>query len=828
MFVYQGNPADNTFSGWSARVGQRISSGASSGYTVYSTCAASNCTNIIGHNNITSSSLNTGSDAGINCCSHGNLWDAAQDHRFMIITSSNAGTDELTINGSNGMSRIPSGYTSCIRLGDPRASYDGAAYGFTWNSNNANKSSEALFYTLNVTPLNALLIINYAVVGRCYDHTPDQAGEFLIRVVKQNDDGTWPNEPINDSMWFRISAPPIPASGTPNAPWMMGRPGNACASTTCAYVYKPWAKVAISLSKYLYQKVRVEMYTSDCVPTVDPIYAYICGDYQPMRINSTGCADANSSAVDTLHAPEGLSQYKWYVSTTGPDEDIYNAPHMDSIVFRELTDTSSSNIYVPTLADFVLTEGPHAGDTVATQTFMCTMVSALDPDKPFTSKVYGNVSNGKPTPMFVTSSDCNLNISFSNTSITYNDNEIDPDSTRWIVYADTLGTAILDTLWGDTASYHFPTDGYYKVSMRVKVANKDCGSITSQVCHALAVHEIPITLSEDVVCEGEIVAASCSEFCHLNKIWHIGDSLTYTSDDQHSYDTIVWTPTVGITTVTLTTNTDGLCEGTSTTTVKCIGNATITSDVDVSLICRGDSVTLSALGVENPRWISMPYDSILGDGDGRNIVTVTPQVTTTYSAEPSGDSRCVQNASEITIIVFPYPQPTIWTSKSYVDITDPILTIEDHSPYSTSSHWNFSDGLTAEGKRLEHRFGAMDDSVTIALHACNEERCCRDTSITLPVQINALWIPNTFTPGQSTNSHFRFISTIPILEFEIWVYNRNGMLVYHGNDYEQGWDGRSTDGDPCPQGAYAYFYRYTLTSEPASPHTGTGTVTLLR
>lgn len=828
-FSYQGTPSNvNTFRGWSARVGQRISSGASSGYTVYSTCAASNCNDIVGHNNITSNSLNTGSDAGITCCSHGNLWDAAQDKRFMIITSANAGLDELTINNGTGMQRIPSGYNTSIRLGDPRASYDGSAYNFTWNSNNANKSSEALFYTLKVTPMNALLFINYAVVGRCYDHPPEVAGEFLIRVVKMNSNGTWPNEPINDSLWFRISAPPIPSSGIPDLPWVMGRPGNHCASTTCAYVYKPWTKVAISLSQFLYETVRVEMYTSDCVPTVDPIYAYVCGDYQPMRINSLGCADAYSSAVDTISAPLGLTQYKWYACTTGPDEDVYNAPHMDSLNFRPLTDTSSSNIYVPTIDDFIITEGPHAGDTAARQTFLCTMVSAMDPAKPFTSKIYGVVDNGKPTPDFVATSDCDLNITFTNTSITYGANELAPDSTRWIIYSDTLNTSVLDTLWGNDTSYHFPAEGYYNVSLRVMVAGRDCGSIKTVACRAMQAHEVPITLSEDVVCEGETVAASCSEYCHLDKAWHIGDSLTFTSDSQHSYDTVVWSPAVGITTITLTTSDHGLCEATTSTTVKCIGSATITSDVDASLICRGDSVTLSALGVESPRWISMPYDSILGDGGGRNIVVVKPQVTTTYSAEPSGDSRCVQNASEITIMVLPYPEPTIWTSKPYVDITDPTLTIEDRSPYGTSSQWNFSDGLVAEGQRLEHRFGAMEDSVTIALHTCNENRCCSDTSITLPVLVNALWVPNTFTPDQSTNRTFAFVATLPVLEFEIWIYNRNGLLVYHGTDFSKGWDGRTSDGEPCPQGAYAYFYRYTLSIEPNRPHTATGTVTLLR
>lgn len=814
---------------WSARIGERVypqgNTDTTTGYYIMSTCADPNATPVPAAS-ITSSNYNSGDDGGITCCSYTNLFDA-NGKRFQIINASNAGLDQFTINGNNGMQRICPGYNTSIRLGDPRAT-GSASQSHTWSSTNSNKGAEALFYTMRVMPANALLIINYAVVGRCYSHTALQAGEFLIRVVKQNSDGTWPNAPINDSLWFKVSAPDF-AGGAPAAPWVVGRIGGPdCSATTCKYVYKPWTKVAISLSRYLYENVRIELYTSDCIYNVDPIYAYVAGDYQPMRIDAIGCADANSSAVDTLHAPEGLMLYQWFACTTGPDEDIYNTAHMDALNFRQLTEPSTSNIYVPTIDDFAITEGPDAGDTAAKQTFMCKMTSALDPNKPFTSKVYGVVANGKPTPNFTANADCALNIAFNNTSITYGNNELDPDSTRWIIYSDSLATTPIDTLWGNSTSYPFPAEGYYAVSMRVKVAGRECGSIKTKICQAMEAHEVPIILSDSTVCEGEIVSARCSDYCHLDKKWNIGDSLTFISDAQHSYDSITWTPAIGITHVTLTTSFHGLCEATSHIDVKCIGNATITSDVDASLICRGDSVVLSALGVENPHWISVPYDSVLGDGNGQNIVTVKPQVTTTYSAEPSGDSRCIQNASDITIMVLPYPEPTIWTSKPYVDITDPTLTIEDRSPYGNSSSWVFSDGLIAEGQRLEHTFGAIDDTVSISLHTCNEERCCSDTTISLPVKVNAIWVPNTFTPDKSTNSTFAFVSTIPVLEFEIWIYNRNGLLVYHGNDFEKGWDGRNSNGDPCPQGAYAYFYRYILSIEPDRTHTATGTVTLLR
>ena len=822
---------------WSARVGERVNASSTTdtttGYYIKSTCAASNCQDITGHANIVNASRNSGADGGISCCNDGSLWDA-NDRRFQIITSENAGLDQFTVNSAGvGMPRIAPGYVTSIRLGDPRATGN-AAGSISW-APGTNKGAEALFYTMRVTAENALLFINYAVVARCYPHQAYQAGEFLIRVVlrEEHEDAegnityTWANQPINDSLWFKVSAPEFPMSGVPGPPWVVGRLGGPdCSATTCKYVYKPWAKVAISLNKFLYKTVRIEMYTSDCIYDVDPIYAYIAGDYRPMKISSSGCADAGSQAIDTLAAPEGLLSYTWYVCTTGPEQRLLDQDYMETVPFRQVSPTSTDNRYMPTLNDFILSAGPNAGDTAAEQTFMCVMTSALDPNKPFASKIYANVENGKPSPYIRyisdATTDCNLGVSFHNQSITYGNNPIDTDSTRWIVYSDSVGSGVLDTLWGDDVFYRFPEDGYYKVTMRVKVFGKDCGSETSVVCRALQGHGLPISLSENSLCEGERVVATCEDVRGLEKVWHLGDSVVYGGD------TVMWRPPVGTQTLTLTTTTDSLCPVTTSAAVNVLGNSSINSSVDASIVCAGDPVTLTAEGIENPRWSAAPPDTSLDSQQGRNTVVVYPQSTTTYTVVPSQASRCVQNNSSIKIAVLQYPVPTIVTNRPYVDISNPTLLLEDRSPNGGNSQWTFSDGLIDQGQRIEHTFAVNGDSVSVSLHTCNEQRCCADTTVWLPVLAYNLWIPNVFTPDEPINNRFAFVSTIPIQEFEIWIFNRWGNLVHHGTDFEQGWDGMTDDGRICPQGAYVYSYRYSSFVEPDRTYTGRGTVTLLR
>jgi len=812
---------------WTARVGERTYSfdnpnDTTTGYHIMSTCTST--ADISGHANITNAALHSGSDYSIQNCGH-TFFDA-NDSRFQIIGPSNAGIDQFTVapGGGTGMPRIPPGYTHSVRLGDMRNTGQ-ALTTDNLNQNTSKRGAEALFYTMYVTPLNSLLFINYAVVARRFSHTAYEAGEFLIRVVKQNADGTWPNAPINDSMWYKVSAPNFNGADLPLG-WEVG--AGDVNNWPCTYAYKPWAKVGISLTRYLYENIRIEMYTSDCIYNADPIYAYICGDFQPMSIDTSGCASAESNTITTLSAPRGLLSYQWFVATRGFELEIYNSFHMDTVSFRPVTEVLDSNTYSPTLSDFVVTEGPNTGDTIPQQTFMCVMTSALDPHKPINSRVYANVTNNKPTPYASAVSDCNLTVQLTDESVTYNENNIDNDSTRWIIYSDTLCTSVLDTLWGQQVSYRFPTDGYYKVSMRVKVMGRDCGASTTTVVRAVQAHPPTIELAEDIVCEDEQAEVRCTSQCHLHKEWHIGDSILRSSST-NPLDTIRWWPELGSTNITLTTTTaDSLCPATANITLTALGNTTVTSDAPNSILCRGDSTLLTASGIAAPVWFSTPYDSLLGDGGGREAVYVSPQVTTTYMVQPSQSTRCLQNASAITIVVLPYPKPTIWTSRPNVDITNPTLTIEDRSPYSTSSRWLFSDGLTATGNHISHTFGTSTDSVTITLDACNEERCCADTTIALPVTVTTFWLPNTFTPGEANNNRFSYASTLDILTFELHIYNRSGLLVYHSTDLHPQWDGTDLSGNPCPQGAYVYHYAYTEATEPDRLHQGQGTVTLLR
>lgn len=70
-----------------------------------------------------------------------------------------------------------------------------------------------------------------------------------------------------------------------------------------------------------------------------------------------------------------------------------------------------------------------------------------------------------------------------------------------------------------------------------------------------------------------------------------------------------------------------------------------------------------------------------------------------------------------------------------------------------------------------------------------------------------LFIPDAFAPnGNSLDHKFRVFGD-HFANFSMTIYNRWGEVIFHTNDYNEGWDGTYL-GEPMPAGVYAYILQY--------------------
>jgi gliding motility-associated-like protein len=92
-------------------------------------------------------------------------------------------------------------------------------------------------------------------------------------------------------------------------------------------------------------------------------------------------------------------------------------------------------------------------------------------------------------------------------------------------------------------------------------------------------------------------------------------------------------------------------------------------------------------------------------------------------------------------------------------------------------------------------------------------------------------IPNIFTPnGDGINELFapEFIPLENLGDFQMYVYDRWGRMVFSTESYQTLWDGANSHGKPYAEGVYYYYLYFTHKILKDREYKYQGTVTLIR
>ncbi len=237
-------------------------------------------------------------------------------------------------------------------------------------------------------------------------------------------------------------------------------------------------------------------------------------------------------------------------------------------------------------------------------------------------------------------------------------------------------------------------------------------------------------------------------------------------------------------------------------------------------VCPGDKVTLTGDRAVTYSWSSSPLDPTLTTDTSDAPVTAYPEETTLYMMRGYGQTGCYSERN-IRVEVVPRPIATISYTPSFVDTDNPVIALRDDSKYGAKSKWDLSDGTTSYSRSFNHRFDDLSsDEVAVFLTSYNEvgDHCFDTASLTLPVQLFSVWVPNAFAPvGDGVNDYFFFHSVNEFTEvkFEVFnkwssrvfVYENKGFLGYDGMEVDLGWDG-TYNGKPAPVGTYTWRLTY--------------------
>ena len=92
-----------------------------------------------------------------------------------------------------------------------------------------------------------------------------------------------------------------------------------------------------------------------------------------------------------------------------------------------------------------------------------------------------------------------------------------------------------------------------------------------------------------------------------------------------------------------------------------------------------------------------------------------------------------------------------------------------------------------------------------------------------------IFAPNAFTPNaDGLNDNFFVFNNPYVTDFQIWIHNRWGELVFQADNIDFRWDGMFR-GEMAPVGTYAYVVRFRSSVEPErGEFEEHGAVTLLK
>lgn len=750
------------FSGWYGKIGARVE-GISTSTNIRNTTAfiddtiyrgnylAVLVTPAPGSGNIAKKTRNT--------CALGSNPDN-NNRRFQIIT-----TPGYDANTGGVLPRIPENATTSIRIGDMWSN------SYYKNSDQYSiYTAEALFYEMTITPENALVLIDYAIVMESPTHGQIGNPEFIIRISKKVNN-QWQNAPLNDSLYYIVQAPDN-NNQLPAGEWERYRVGQ------CSFVYKPWEKAAINLENFLYEDIRIEIYMSDCTSEYHGAYCYISGSCQSMRLKVCKCGYEGED-IAIIHAPKGLISYIWQrKNASGNWENIPGAT--DSVYNVQLTDfyiDANTNTYVKN------------------NDFRCIMTSALDPAKPIVSYVEANISVNRGYNDTIYAEIC--------PGMSYTENGFDTSE------PGTYTQHLYSTQCGNCDSI---------VTLVLDIKPTPDSTIYDTICANERYTENGFDVNETGIYLDTLQAANgCDSTVTLN--------LTVIPTLQIIYDTIrenevyddngFHTDTPGIYSDTL----QAACGCDSVVQLNLVVIPLYDTILD-DTICGNEVYTANGFNVN----VAGVYiDTIQTSSKLDSIVRLNLVVNTAYdtvifdticSNEPYNENgfdninisgihtirlqtiNGCDSTIQLNLLVYPARNDTI------------NATIKEGEYYTEHGFLEYQEGFYSQ--HYTSRFGC-DSSIVLNLMVLEEP---------------TLWVGNCITPLGNSNQTFAIQPGIKIIVDDVYIYNRTGILIFRSEHNTEAWDGKYK-GNYCPQGTYTYAIYYHTTLAPNEKKIKTGTFVLL-
>jgi gliding motility-associated-like protein len=214
-------------------------------------------------------------------------------------------------------------------------------------------------------------------------------------------------------------------------------------------------------------------------------------------------------------------------------------------------------------------------------------------------------------------------------------------------------------------------------------------------------------------------------------------------------------------------------------------------------ICKDDSVQLKASGGSTYEW--QPTTKL----SASNIASpyASPTVSTNYIVIVSNLFLCSDTAS-VAVTVINKPTADAGSDRTIIS-GNSIPLLAKATGENLSYTWVNATAIN-DPSLLQPTVNPTTDTRYILNVSSNDN--CGSAQDTMYVKVySAVYIPNTFTPnGDGINDTWNIPALDAYTNFDEYIYNRYGELVFRNSNLNKPWDG-TFKGKKVPVGTYVYF-----------------------
>ncbi|MCF6366211.1 MAG: gliding motility-associated C-terminal domain-containing protein [Bacteroidales bacterium] len=349
-------------------------------------------------------------------------------------------------------------------------------------------------------------------------------------------------------------------------------------------------------------------------------------------------------------------------------------------------------------------------------------------------------------------------------------------------------------------------------NVTLTVSNGFCSITTTQT---IDIYSLPIAFAgeDTTICADRSVQLGTDPTANYSYSWFPPSvlDLPYSSNP-------VASPVASLTNfiLSVTDATTG-CQATDTILVTMLTPLISDAGNDVE-ICFGEEVQIGAALVEGQLYSWSP---VAGLDDELIPNPISSADTTTLYTLTVTDGICDPVFDDVLVTVHPLPDAN-------AGVNDTITTGSEIQLIATGGvQYIWTPSFSLSNSAVFNPIASPDETTVYTVSVTDIYGCVKTDDIEITVIEPSYWFPNAFTPdGNGINDVF-YIRGEGITDFELYIFNRAGQLVYYSENFYEGWNGKKQgSNEEMPEGAYMFKIKGVDTND--TPIDDSGVINLIR